>query len=154
MWKVLLGFRPPEASAWEVSLAASRASYQDLLSELIVDPGAREDPQPLPPRRLAKRPLSSSSATPSSPSSSPHRCRPPPSSPLFSSPPPSPSPTPSNKKSLAHTLLSSLLGQAGAGGALPALPAPPALTLRMPEVAASRVQDHPLSQAPLSAWRG
>mmetsp|Transcript_6702 Transcript_6702/g.10991 ORF Transcript_6702/g.10991 Transcript_6702/m.10991 type:complete len:718 (-) Transcript_6702:39-2192(-) len=147
MWKVLLGFLPPDASCWEESLASSRASYQDLLTELIVNPWAREDPQPRPPRspHWLRRPLA---PPPPLPRSSPPSSKPPP-APLFGSsltPPPA-----ADKKGEAQTILTSLLGETDST-------APPPLrevtVWRMREIDAYSVSDDPLSLASGSAWKG
>ena len=158
MWKVLLGFLPPEASCWDESLARSRASYQDLLSELIVNPQAREDPQPLPPRstqRKRQQTFTTSSSPPSSPdhslvlTSQSSRV---PAPPLFSSPPPAAF---TGKTGTKQTQLVSLLDAVCSNPSTESVPQfKPASVCRMREVAACRVSDDPLSQATGSAWKG
>lgn len=155
VWRVLLGYLPPEAEKWEGSLATSRASYQDLLKELILDPRDRENPLPLPQpprrRRSDTLPLESrcndgdsdcEKSTGASCNTSSSR----PSPPLFAT-----SPRVAVRKECS--LLESLLAGAGAGSEIERREEVGARPLRMTGVPPFRVQDHPLDLSPTSAWK-
>lgn len=150
LWKVLLGFLPPEASRWDDCLARSRASYQDLQAELIVDPRAREDPQPRPPPLPLPQHIKGQCRDESPPCEDlslppgPSQRRIALSAPLFG-----PAPSPSAERALLAALLDT-----HEAAAAHTLPPQQSQSQRMRAVPVCCVRDDPLSQAAGSAWRG
>ena len=157
LWKVLLGFLPPEADTWDDVLAKSHASYQDLLAELIVEPWSKENPQPLKYKssKAGYRTCNTTQKGPNDDGLGAAKLAKTPSQ-LFQSPISSPSLKSKNAAEgqlLAFLLSGGIFDEENSieGRTCPPLSANP---VKMNAIPAFQVYDHPLNMTEGSAWKG